>query len=95
VVVTTHGTSLEREQENLFIQGGFMQNKKDNESSMSPTPNKDSGMGDRSGKKSAESNAGMEDDDMQTSGGRQGNFSDKNREKEGQWSPGSSGASDQ
>ena len=37
----------------------------------------------------------MEDDEMKTSGGRHGNFSDKNRESEEQWSPGSAGASDQ
>ena len=37
----------------------------------------------------------MEADEMNTSGGRKGNFSDKNRENEEQWSPGSSGSSDQ
>ena len=84
-----------------------MQNKKDNqmsgsESSMSTSSNKDSGMGNQSGKKSGStsnrgtgSNSGMEDDEMMTSGGRQGNFSDKDRESEEQWSPGSSGSSDQ
>lgn len=36
-----------------------------------------------------------EDDDMQTSGGRKGNFSDKNRDSESQWSPGSSHSSEQ
>ena len=85
-----------------------MQNKKDNqmsgsESSMSTSSNKDSGMGNQSGKKSGTtsnrgtgSNSGMEDDDeMMTSGGRQGNFSDKDRESEQQWSPGSTGSSDQ
>jgi len=56
---------------------------------------KGAGMGDHSGKKSAGSNAGMEDEEMPTSGGRKGNFSDKNRDSEQQWSPGSSGASDQ
>ena len=33
------------------------------------------------------------DDDMTTAGGRKGQFSDKNRGSEGQWSPGSSGGS--
>jgi len=37
----------------------------------------------------------QDDDEMSTSGGREGNFSDKNRSSEGQWSPGSSGSSDQ
>jgi len=37
----------------------------------------------------------VEDDEMSTSGGRKGNFSDKNRGSEEQWSPGSGGASDQ
>jgi hypothetical protein len=36
----------------------------------------------------------FEDDDM-TAGGREGQFSDKNRDREGQWSPGSSQSSDQ
>ena len=31
----------------------------------------------------------MEDDEMNTAGGREGQFSDKNRGTEGQWSPGS------
>ena len=69
---------------------------------MSGSKNMDSGMGDHSGKKSGStsnrgtgSTSGMEDDEMSTSGGRQGNFSDKDRGSEGQWSPGSSGASDQ
>jgi hypothetical protein len=34
-------------------------------------------------------------DNMNTSGGRKGNFSDKDRGSEKQWSPGSSGSSDQ
>jgi len=33
----------------------------------------------------------MDDDEMNTSGGREGQFSDKNRDSESQWSPGSSG----
>lgn len=37
----------------------------------------------------------MDDDEMNTAGGRQGGFSDKDRGKEGQWSPGSSQSSDQ
>jgi hypothetical protein len=36
-----------------------------------------------------------EDDDMTTAGGRKGQFSDSERGKEGQWSPGSGHASDQ
>ena len=37
----------------------------------------------------------MDDDKMNTSGGQKGNFSDKDRGSEKQWSPGSSGAADQ
>ena len=37
----------------------------------------------------------MEDDEMNTAGGREGQFSDKNRGTEGQWSPGSSQSSDE
>jgi hypothetical protein len=37
----------------------------------------------------------MDDDDMNTAGGRQGAFSETDREKEGQWSPGSTQSSDQ
>jgi hypothetical protein len=36
----------------------------------------------------------MEDDEMNTSGGRKGNFSDKDRGSEAQWSPGSGRSSD-
>jgi len=36
-----------------------------------------------------------EDDDMKTAGGRKGDFSDKDRGSESQWSPGSSQSSDQ
>ena len=32
----------------------------------------------------------MDDDEMNTAGGREGQFSDSNRGKEAQWSPGSS-----
>lgn len=37
----------------------------------------------------------MEDDEMNTAGGREGQFSDKNRGTEGQWSPGSRQSSDE
>ena len=36
----------------------------------------------------------MDDEDMMTAGGREGNFSDQNRDKEDQWSP-SSGRSEE
>jgi len=42
--------------------------------------------------------AGMQgdmDDDMTTAGGREGQFSDKNRGSEGQWSPSSSRSTDE
>jgi len=42
--------------------------------------------------------AGMQeemDDDMTTAGGREGQFSDKNRGSEGQWSPSSSRSADE
>jgi len=45
--------------------------------------------------KSAGSPGNTDDDDTTTSGGREGQFSDKNRGNEGQWSPGSSQSSDQ
>jgi hypothetical protein len=54
----------------------------------------------KSGKQSAGSGKGTgsqmhnDEDDMKTSGGRKGNFSDKNRDSESQWSPGSSQSSD-
>ena len=35
-----------------------------------------------------------DDDDMTTAGGKQGQFSDKNRKSDSQWSPGSSQESD-
>jgi len=35
----------------------------------------------------------MSDDEMNTAGGREGQFSDKNREGQNQWSPGASGGS--
>ena len=40
------------------------------------------------------SSGNMEDDDMTTAGGRKGNFSDKDRDDESQWSPGSTQSSD-
>ena len=36
-----------------------------------------------------------DDDDMITAGGREGSFSESERDKEGQWSPGSTQSSDQ
>ena len=39
--------------------------------------------------RSAGSPANSDDDEMSTAGGRQGQFSDKNRANQGQWSPGS------
>jgi hypothetical protein len=47
------------------------------------------------GQQAGSSGRTMEDDDMTTAGGRQGNFSDKNRGEESQWSPGSKQSSDQ
>ena len=38
---------------------------------------------------------GEKDDDMTTAGGREGQFSDKDRGKEGQWSPSSSRSADE
>ena len=35
------------------------------------------------------SSVGMDDEDVDTAGGRQGQFSDQNRGSQGQWSPGS------
>jgi hypothetical protein len=39
--------------------------------------------------KSSGSPANSDDDEMSTAGGRQGQFSDKDRANQGQWSPGS------
>lgn len=41
------------------------------------------------------SSGAMDEDEMNTAGGRQGQFSDKNRGSEGQWSPGSTQQTDQ
>jgi hypothetical protein len=48
-----------------------------------------------SGHQGSGSTGNMDDDDTSTAGGRQGNFSDSDRGKEGQWSPGSTQSSDQ
>lgn len=87
-----------------------MSKKKDNQKSgskdpMNKTPDREfetqgnnptSGKGgQQAGGKQAGSQPNFEDDDMSTSGGRKGNFSDKDRESQSQWSPGSSQSSDQ
>ncbi|PYT01635.1 MAG: hypothetical protein DMF63_01960 [Acidobacteria bacterium] len=84
-----------------------MQNKKHDQksgssSSMSDGPEREMGKGKDTGSgpddmsKKSSSGKGMGDeDDMTTSGGREGNFSDKNRGSEDQWSPGSTGSTDQ
>ena len=46
-------------------------------------------------RKGTGSHGKMEDDEMNTAGGREGQFSDKNRGTEGQWSPGSGQSSDE
>ena len=55
------------------------------------------GPGEESGSspKGTSSPGNTDDDEMSTAGGREGQFSDKNRDKDSQWSPGSSQASDQ
>ena len=79
-----------------------MPNNKDNKKvSSSPTGNttdqgQDSGQ-DNKGKQAGDfgkRSGNMEDDDMTTAGGRKGNFSDKDRDDESQWSPGSTQSSD-
>lgn len=57
--------------------------------------------GDRHGQKGQPSGSGknapptrINDEDEMTAGGREGQFSDKDRDRGGQWSPGSSQASD-
>lgn len=55
---------------------------------------KDSGQGQQAGGTGKGSPGPMDDDEMDTAGGRQGQFSDKNRGSEGQWSPGSTQESD-
>ena len=59
-----------------------------------PSSNPSSGKTGQSGKQAGGSQRNTEDDDMKTSGGRQGEFSDTSGGKKGQWSPGSSGSSD-
>ena len=63
----------------------------ENPSSDKGAPGKQAG-GFRKGTGSQEN---MDDDEKSTAGGREGSFSDKDRGSEGQWSPGSSGSSDQ
>ena len=53
-----------------------------------------SGKTDQGGQVASGSQRNTEDDEMNTSGGRQGEFSDTSGGKQGQWSPGSS-SSDQ
>jgi hypothetical protein len=86
--------------------GTSMSKKKDKQESgsMDKTPDREfetqgnnpsSGKGgQQAGVKQAGSQPDFEDDGM-TSGGRKGNFSDKDRENQSQWSPGSSQSSDQ
>jgi hypothetical protein len=82
--------------------------KSGSQSSMSGTPNRDFesedngkslGMAGQSGRSTSNrgmgSNSSMDDDEMNSAGGRQGNFSDKNRDKEQEWSPGSTSSSNQ
>jgi len=44
--------------------------------------------------KNTGSQSNLDDDDLTTSGGREGRFSDKNQSDRGQWSPGSRSSSD-
>jgi hypothetical protein len=78
----------------IFIQGeknmpnNKDQQKSDSMGSMDKSSDRELGT---QGKKSSK----MDDDNMNTSGGQKGNFSDKDRGSEKQWSPGSSGSTDQ
>ena len=84
-----------------------MPNNKDNpqggsKSSMGNKPDRefesqgqDKKFGGEHDKQSKSSQPSTDDDEMSTAGGREGQFSDKNRDKETQWSPGSSQSSDQ
>ena len=60
-----------------------------------PSKNPSSGKTGQGDKHAGGSQRNIEDDDMNTSGGRQGDFADTSGGKKGQWSPGSSGSSDQ
>jgi len=51
--------------------------------------------GQQAGRGGQGSQGNMEDEDMNTAGGRQGQFSDSEGGREGQWSPGSTQSSDQ
>ena len=46
-------------------------------------------------RKGTSSPGNMEDDDLNTAGGRKGQFSDSDRGSQGQWSPGADKSSDQ
>ena len=98
------------DEKNENSRGNLMPNNKDNQKtgsgsspeSMSGSSNRefeDQGSNPSSGKGQGQhagsSGQNMEDDDMSTAGGRQGNFSDKDRGDESQWSPGSKQSSDQ
>ena len=76
---------------------GAMGNKPDREFE-SQGQNPSSGKGDLGHKagsfKKGAGSPETDDDEMMTSGGRKGNFSDKDRESENQWSPGSNQSSD-
>jgi len=56
-----------------------------------------SGQGQQSGnpRQGTGSPGNTDDDEMSTAGGREGQFSDKDRDTESQWSPGSTQSSDQ
>ena len=54
-----------------------------------------SGQKEQPGRSGIGSKHPTDDDEMNTSGGKEGQFSDKDRGKQGQWSPGSSQPSDQ
>jgi hypothetical protein len=92
VVVTVIGNRLDYGWKIIYSRGKNMPNKKDDQN-----PEFDDA-GQKSGSKvhkESDSNSGIGGDEMNTAGGRKGNFSDKDRDKETEWSPGSTGPSDQ
>lgn len=72
-----------------------MSNKPDSEFAGQGTESEKSGKQAAGSGNGAGSQRRSDKDDIKTSGGRKGNFSDKNRDSESPWSPGSSQSSDQ
>ena len=69
-------------------QGGSMASNESGQDRESENPSQDKGYG-KSGQGQPAAGSQSEDDEINTAGGREGQFSDSKRGEEGQWSPGS------